>query len=144
MSAPVPGPDTATVGVAACAAMVALWAWCGPMADGTHRRLMVWSNVGSAAPALTMGLGAQALWPVYLVAALMGAAVSLYGPARAGIDPEMLPGQDFLAVNALGATVSGGALLPWSARRTPGWRRSTTCTRPRDPTGRGPGRVTRA
>lgn len=72
MSAPGPGLDTAIVGVAACVAMVALWPWCGPMAVGTHRRLMVWSNVGSAARALTVGLGAQALWPVYLVAALMG------------------------------------------------------------------------
>lgn len=100
------GLDTGMVAVAGFVPMVALGPWFDALADRSHRRrLMVWSNVGSAALAaaltLTVGLGARALWPVYLVTALMGAVVALYDPVRAGIFPEIVPKQDLLAANAL-------------------------------------------
>ena len=100
------GLDTGIVAVAAFLPMVALGPWFGALADRTHRRrLMVWSNVGSAALAaaltITVGLGAQAIWPVYVVTALLGAAAALYDPARAGIFPEIVPPEELMAANAL-------------------------------------------
>ena len=115
------GLDTGLVAAAAFVPMVVLGPWFGALADRRHRRqLMVLANVAAAALAgglaATVWRGGRALWPVYAITAVMGAAGALYNPARAGIFPEIVRREDLMAANALfhtsrqAARVAGSAL----------------------------------